>query len=54
MGKMSRLGNELYQGRKSVDFIGKRSLYYLISAVLVGLAVAVVVVKGLNFGVEFT
>ncbi|NYJ01591.1 preprotein translocase subunit SecF [Nocardioides thalensis] len=54
MGKMSRLGNELYQGRKSIDFIGKRWLFYAISAVLIGLAVAVVAIKGLNFGVEFT
>lgn len=54
MGKMSRLGNELYQGRRSIDFVGKRALFYLISAVLVGLAVAVVAIKGLNFGVEFT
>lgn len=54
MGKMSRLGNELYQGRKSIDFIGKRALWYGISVVIVGLALTAVAVKGLNFGVEFT
>lgn len=54
MGKFSRLGNELYQGRKSYDFIGRRALWYSISLVLVGLAIVVVVVKGLNFGIEFT
>lgn len=54
MGKFSRLGNDLYQGRKSYDFIGRRALWYGISGVLVGLAVLVIVVKGLNFGIEFT
>jgi preprotein translocase subunit SecF len=54
MGKFSRLGNELYQGRKSYDFIGKRALWYAVSGTLVGLAIVVIVVKGLNFGIEFT
>ncbi|GAA4381195.1 protein translocase subunit SecF [Nocardioides caricicola] len=54
MGKFSRLGNELYQGRKSYDFVGRRALWYAISGTLVGLAVLVIVVKGLNFGIEFT
>src|SRR6478609_5158147 len=54
MGKFSRLGNDLYQGRKSYDFVGRRALWYAISGTLVGLAVLVIVVKGLNFGIEFT
>jgi preprotein translocase subunit SecF len=54
MGKMSQLGNELYQGRKSINFIGKPWLFYLISGTLVALAVLVLFVKPLNMGVEFT
>lgn len=54
MGKFSRLGNELYQGRKSYDFVGRRALWYTISGTLVGLAVLVILIKGLNFGIEFT
>jgi len=54
MGKFSRLGNELYQGRKSYDFVGHRALWYAISGTLVGLAIAVILIKGLNFGIEFT
>ncbi|KAA1415326.1 protein translocase subunit SecF [Nocardioides humilatus] len=53
MGKMSRLGNELYNGHKSIDFVGKRLLWYGVTAVLVGLAITFVIVKPLNFGVEF-
>ncbi|GAB2626295.1 protein translocase subunit SecF [Nocardioides ginkgobilobae] len=54
MGKFSRLGNELYNGRKSIDFVNRRPLWYAISLVLVGAALAVVLIKGLNFGIEFT
>jgi adenine phosphoribosyltransferase len=54
MGKMSRLGNELYQGRKSIDFVGRPWIWYAASLVLVGLAVAVLFLKPLNMGVEFT
>jgi preprotein translocase subunit SecF len=54
MGKMSRLGNDLYNGHKSFDFVGRRALFYSISILLVGLAIAALFVKPLNFGVEFT
>ena len=54
MGKMSQLGNELYQGRKSINFVGKPWLFYAISGALVALAVLVLFVKPLNMGVEFT
>jgi preprotein translocase subunit SecF len=53
MGKMSRLGNELYNGRRSIDFIGHRALWYSITGLLVALAITAVIVKPLNFGVEF-
>lgn len=53
MGKFSRLGNELYNGHKSIDFIGKRPLWYAISGLIVGVAILVTVFNGLNFGIEF-
>jgi preprotein translocase subunit SecF len=54
MGKFSRLGNELYNGRRSIDFIGKRPLWYSISGGIVLAALLVVIFNGFNFGVEFT
>src|SRR3954453_13438242 len=54
MGKFSRLGNDLYQGRKSYDFIGHGALWYAIPGTLVGAASLVILVKGMNFGIEFT
>ena len=35
MGKFSRLGNELYNGRKSIDFVGRRPIWYAVSLLLV-------------------
>lgn len=54
MGRMSRLGNELYNGRRSIDFVHGRKLWYAISAVLVATSIALVSLNGLAFGVEFT
>ncbi|WP_323794386.1 protein translocase subunit SecF, partial [Nocardioides sp.] len=54
MGKFSRLGNDLYSGRRSYDFIGRRMLFYVISAILVLGAGGLLVGKGLNYGIEFT
>ena len=54
MGKFSRLGNDLYNGRKSYDFVHRRTRFYAFSGVLVLAAVLIVVFKGLSFGVEFT
>ncbi|MEN8704795.1 MAG: protein translocase subunit SecF [Nocardioides marinisabuli] len=54
MGRYSRLGNDLYTGRRSVDFVGKKWLWYAISAVLVAVAVLGLSVRGLDLGIEFT
>lgn len=54
MSKFTRLGNQLYTGRKSIDFVGRRWLWYAISGVIVLVAVAGLLVRGLNLGVEFT
>ena len=54
MGKFSRLGNDLYSGKKSIDFVGRKWLWYAISAVIVLVAVGGLVAKGINYGIEFT
>jgi preprotein translocase subunit SecF len=53
MGKFSRLGNDLYNGHKSIDFVGRWKRWYAISAVIVLLALGGLVWKGLNLGIEF-
>ncbi|MCB8956574.1 MAG: protein translocase subunit SecF [Nocardioides sp.] len=53
MGKFSRMGNDLYTGRKSINFVGRKWLWYSISGVIMVLAVLGVAVKGLDMGIEF-
>ena len=53
MGKASRLGNALYEGDVSIDFVGRKWLWYAVSTVILAVAVAGLLVKGLNFGIEF-
>ena len=55
MSKLSRLGNALYEGDVSIDFVSKRRrrLWYSISLMIVLLATAGLFVRGLNLGIEF-
>jgi preprotein translocase subunit SecF len=53
MPSFAAFGNDLYTGRRSIDFIGRRRLWYLIAAVAVLLSVASLGVRGLNLGLEF-
>ncbi|MCW2760826.1 MAG: protein translocase subunit secF [Marmoricola sp.] len=53
MGKLSRLGNALYEGDVSIDFVGRKWLWYAVSGLIVVLAVCGLYFKGLNFGIEF-
>ena len=47
MGKFSRLGNDLYSGRRSVDFVGRTRLWYAISGLIIVAAVlALTIVSG--------
>jgi preprotein translocase subunit SecF len=54
MSKFSNFGNDLYSGARSIDFVGRRKIFYIISIVLVLLAVALPTARGgFNFGIEF-
>ncbi len=53
MSKFSRLGQQLYDGSVSIDFVGRRRVWYSVSAVIVAVAVLGLVWKGLNLGIEF-
>jgi preprotein translocase subunit SecF len=53
MGKFSRLGNDLYSGRRSIDFVGRRHVWYAASGVIIIAAVMGLYFRGLNFGLEF-
>ncbi len=53
---MSRLGNipgRLYRGEVSVDFVGRRRLWYSISGAILVISVVALAVFGLNFSIDF-
>jgi preprotein translocase subunit SecF len=53
---MSRLGNipgRLYRGEVSVDFVGRRRLWYSISGAILVISVAALLIFGLNFSIDF-
>ena len=53
MGRISQFGQHLYEGRISFDFVGRRRLWYALSAVIVIIASVAFVVRGFNLGIEF-
>jgi preprotein translocase subunit SecF len=53
MGKFSRLGNALYSGERSVDFVGRRRLWYALSGVIILVSLLGLQVRGLDLGIEF-
>ena len=57
---LTRFGNDLYTGERSVDFVGKRKIWLTIAVALMTIAVLVPFVRGagdyvagFNFGIEF-
>jgi preprotein translocase subunit SecF len=54
MSKLSDLGNDLYSGRRSIDFVGRRKLWYLVAVAMIVIAIAAPIFRGgFNFGIEF-
>ncbi len=53
MSRLGSIGANLYHGHVSYDFVGKRRIWYSISAVILLLAIAGLGFRGLNEGIEF-
>lgn len=53
MSKLARMGASLYAGDVSIDFVGRRKTWYLISGLILLVAIGGLVFRGLNFGIEF-
>ena len=51
----AELGNDLYTGKSSINVVGRRKTWYLISAVLLIIAIVGPIIRGgFTFGIEFT
>ncbi|HJV13719.1 MAG TPA: protein translocase subunit SecF [Propionibacteriaceae bacterium] len=53
MSKLSVIGHRLYTGEVSYDFIGQRRRWYIVSAILLGVSILALALRGLDFGIEF-
>jgi len=61
MSRFTQFGNDLYSGARSINFVGRRKVFYLVSILLVLISIAGPFVRGAithtpayNFGIEFT
>lgn len=51
----AEFGNALHTGEKSIDFIGRRKRWYLVSLVLIAISILGPIARGgFTFGIEFT
>jgi len=54
MGRFSQFGNSLYTGERSIDFVGRRKIWYSIAALVLLLSVLLPTLRGgFHFGIEF-
>jgi preprotein translocase subunit SecF len=53
MPNFAQIGNDLYTGKRSIDFVGRQKTWYIVSGVLILLALVGIFARGLNFGIEF-
>lgn len=53
MSKLGSLGQRMYRGEISFDFVGRRKTWYAISAIILLVSIGTLVFRGLNLGIEF-
>ncbi len=53
MGLLGGFGARLYSGQSQINFVGRRRTWYILSAVILIVAIAALLIRGLNLGVEF-
>jgi preprotein translocase subunit SecF len=53
MSRLGDVGGRLYRGDVSINFVGRQKIWYTISACIVVIAVVGLLVRGLNFSVDF-
>jgi len=47
------LAHRLYSGEASIDFVGRRKIWYAFSALIIVVGVVAMVVRGFNWGIDF-
>jgi preprotein translocase subunit SecF len=53
MSRLGNIGGRLYRGEVSVDFVGRKKLWYTISGLILVISIAAVLFRGLDYSVDF-
>jgi preprotein translocase subunit SecF len=53
MSRLGNLGGRLYRGEVSVDFVGHRKIFYMVSGLILAISVGALLIFGLNYSVDF-
>jgi len=53
MSRLGDIGGRLYRGEVSVDFVGRKRVFYLISGFVLLISMVALLTRGLNYSVEF-
>jgi preprotein translocase subunit SecF len=53
MSRLGDLGGKLYRGEVSIDFVGRQRLWYAISGFILVISIVALLVRGLDFSVDF-
>jgi preprotein translocase subunit SecF len=53
MSRLGNIGGRLYRGEVSIDFVGRKKLWYTISAAIVIVSLAALLIRGLHYSVDF-
>jgi preprotein translocase subunit SecF len=53
MSRLSEVPGRLYRGEVSVNFVGRRRLWYIVSGLILLISVVSLLTRGLNFSVDF-
>jgi preprotein translocase subunit SecF len=53
MSRLGQLGGKLYRGEVSYDFVGRQRTWYTISGVILLISIVALLVRGLDFSVDF-
>ncbi|MTB71606.1 protein translocase subunit SecF [Arsenicicoccus sp. MKL-02] len=53
MSKVADFGNDLYTGRRGLDYVGHRKVWFLLSGLLLAVCIGSLAFSGLNLGLEF-
>jgi preprotein translocase subunit SecF len=54
MSSFAQFGNDLYSGKRSIDFVGRQKLWYAVSVAMIVLAAIGLFGRHLNIGLEFS